>query len=141
MTLMSHHLPTPPSNSEMLAPITKLWIIFLFCLSTLLEIPSASNHHSVFSFLPPSSQIVSPLLLHLQVPAPSYFPASTRQSSKQTAAKANQKLQPATEEQKGEPQATRQKSEGRHRQLGNGAARSQKDPEGLVWKNRKERRK
>ena len=120
----------------------QLWIILLFCPSTLLEIPRASHHRFLFSFLPPSSQIVSPLLLSLQVPAPSHFPASTGQSGKQTAAKANQKPQPATEEeQKAKPQARRQRSERRHSQLGNGAARSQKDSEGLTWKNRKGRRK
>lgn len=82
--------------------------------------------------------MISPLLLPPQVPAPYYFSASTRQPSKQTAAKAKEKAQPATRgAESWAAQARRKRAEGKHSQLGNGSARNQKDPEGLTRKNRK----
>lgn len=90
--LMSHHLPTPSSNSEMLAPITTSLddLPFFFQVSHLKSLV----HRTIISFFlsfhpsdPPSSSstsasspIVSLLQLPMQVPAPYYFPASTGQS-------------------------------------------------------------
>lgn len=131
------------------------WSSF-FLPSISLEIPGASHHHFLFPFLPPLRSSIK--LLHLCIFPNSFCPPAPHASScpllfprfhravhrdlLQTAVKANQKRQPKTgEEQKAEPQARRQRSEGRCDQLGSGAARSQKDAEGLPWKNRKGRRK